>query len=111
MASETAEYDLEIEPGRVVRFRELTAEEFESIVTGINNDEPGAGWKITQAGLRRSLIRDGAEELDFQKLVGAQLARRFRTKQLMMLRAAWDSVHLPNAEDQARVRAMKVVVG
>lgn len=111
MPSETTEYDLEIEPGRVVRFRELTAEEFEGIVTGINNDEPGYGWKLTQAGLRMSLVRDGAEELNYQKLVGAQLAKRFRTKQLMLLRSAWDSVHMPNAEDQARVRAMKVVVG
>lgn len=111
MQSDTPQYELEVEPGRVVRFRELSAEEFEAIITGLNPDEAGSSWKITQAGLRRSLLADGAEELDFTKLVGTLLTRRFRTKTLMLLRNAWDSVHFPTAEDQARVRGMRAVVG
>lgn len=100
-------YEIEVEVGRVVTFRELTVDEFETVVrtTGDKN----AGWELTQAGLRRSLVRDGAEVLDYQKLVGAQLGKRFSTRQLLMLRTAWEQVHVPGEEDLSRVRAMKVV--
>lgn len=111
MDATTTVYELELAPGRTVRFRELTAEEFEGLVTGMNGGDPDYGWQLTQAGLRRSLVADGAEELSYTKLVGPLLSRRFTTRQLLMLRQAWDAVHLPTAEDQARVRGMRAVVG
>lgn len=92
-------------PARVVRFRELTVEEFERCVqlAGDRN----VGWKLTQEGLRLSIIEDNGSKLTYTDLAGAQLGERFRTRHLLMLRAAWESVHTPSEEDLARVRAMR----
>jgi hypothetical protein len=105
----TTTYELELSPGRTVAFRELTVEEFESLIRQVGDKD--TNWELTQMGLRRSLVRDGTEELTYTKLVGNQLNERFRTPQLLLLRNAWESVHLPKPEDLARVRAMKVVAG
>lgn len=101
------EYEFELEPGRVVAFRELTVSEFETLVK--NAGDKNAGWELTQSGLRISLLRDGKEDLSHQKLTGVLLNKRFTTRQLLTLRNAWDRVHLPNEEDLSRVRAMRVV--
>lgn len=94
-------------PARVVRFRELTVEEFERCVT-LAGDR-NVGWKLTQEGLRASIVQDGAEALTYTDLVGPLLGQRFGTRRLLILRAAWESVHTPSEEDLERVRAIRAV--
>lgn len=102
-------HEFELQAGRVVQLRELTGAEFESLFKALGNDA-GNLWELTQAGLRRSLVRDGDDELTYAQLSGAQLAARYGARQLLLLRQAWESIHLPTTEDQARVRAMRAVV-
>ena len=101
-------YELELEPGRVVVFRELSGEEFESVYKAAEASNT-VGYELTQNCLRRALVSDGGEALSYKDLAGAQLAQRFRTRHLMMLRQAFESVHLPGAEDDARVRSMRAI--
>lgn len=113
MAQKPKIYELTLEPpsgdtpARLVRFRELTVEEFERCVE-VAGDR-NTGWKLTQEGLRMSIVQDGETTLSYTDLVGAKLGERFGTRGLLMLRTAWESVHTPSAEDLERVRAIRVV--
>lgn len=104
------EYEIELEPGRVVVLRELTTGEFESVFRAVASD-PNQGWELTQRGLRMSLVRDGETELEYKALAGGQLTQRYTVRQMLLLRQAWEAIHLPTAEEQSRVRAMRAVTG
>lgn len=95
------------EPPREVVIRELTVEEFERAVALAG--ERNQGWNLTQHGLRMSIVSDGGKELAYTDLVGTKLGERFGTRQLLILRAAWEQIHTPSQEDMARVRAMRAV--
>ncbi|MEQ1731088.1 MAG: hypothetical protein ABL982_22190 [Vicinamibacterales bacterium] len=110
MDQETTVHELELAPGRMVALRELTSEEFEGLFRAVAND-PNQNWELTQRGVRLSLIRDGATELEFKLLQGPLLAKRFSVREMLTLRQAWEAIHLPTPEDQGRVRAMRVAVG
>jgi hypothetical protein len=102
--------EIELEPGRLVEMRMLTSEQFEQLYLSMGPNANQA-WDLTQNGLRRSLVRDGDVELTYKDLMGPQLSQRFdEPAQLLLLRQAWEQMHMPSAEDQARVRAARVVV-
>lgn len=106
------EYELTLPPdGRVVVFRELGTEEFEILVRA-EQGKPGSEWEIPSAGLRRSLVSIDGVAVKYQDLIGNRLGERFRTAELMILRQAWTSVHLPDAAAAAAaVGGMKVTAG
>ena len=101
-------YEVEVSPGRTVILRELTAGEFESMYRA-EGSGAHATWDLTQRGVRMSLVQDGDEPLTYPALVGEQLNQRFTTRELLLLRQAWESIHIPSAEDVARVRGMRAV--
>lgn len=101
--------EFELSPGRWVAIRELRSEEFEQVIRGVANDA-NKDYELVSQGLRYALVRDGKEELTYQQLAGPLLAQRFhRPVEMMMLRDAFQKLHLPGPEEQARVKAMRAV--
>lgn len=108
MDTETQTYELEVEPGRIVKFRELTAYEFENLFKA----HAASPWELTQMGVRRSLVADRGEPIEYKDVAGPALSQRFSSpRALLTLRQAWERVHLPGEEDAARVKAMRAVAG
>lgn len=105
----TTTYELEVEPGRVVTLRELTAEEFEAVVRHSASSE-NKDWELQMQGLRYAIVRDGNQKLTYPEMVGPLLAKRFRVRPLLLLRQAFEHLHMPSAEESGRVKAMRVVV-
>lgn len=104
-----ATFELEVSKGRVIVLKELGAEEFGQVVDQAGGVNPSTEWKLVNFGLMRSIVKDRNEELSYQTLMGPQLERRFTTKEILLLRAAWQQIHLPSEEDGTRVREMRVV--
>lgn len=97
--------------GKTVTFRELGVVEFEAVLrTKTDGGGTGEGWEITQEGLRRSIVEIDGKPVTYADLAGEKLAERFPTREMLVLRNAWDSVHMPSAEDMASVGNMMVVV-
>lgn len=99
----------EVRPARVVVLKELSARDFEQMLKTMSEKEREDSWDMVQNGLRRSIVSDGGKPLDYTKLVGDQLADRYTTKQILMLRHAWQELHSVNEEDLLRVRVMRAV--
>lgn len=97
-------YEVPLPTGKTITFRELTVQEFEACMKEGGTD----GWAIATAGLRRSLLFDGETALSYEHLMGGLLAARFRLKEMMILRAAWDRVNMITEEDMAVVRDLRV---
>lgn len=97
-------YELPLPTGRTVTFRELTVNEFEACMREGGDD----GWKISQAGLRRSLLKINDKPVTYDMVMGGLLANMFRMKEMMLLRAAWDKVNMVSEEDMDVVRGLRV---
>jgi hypothetical protein len=101
-------HEIDIEPGRTVAIREMTVEELANAVQRVG--EKNVAWHLPMEGLRSSLVQDGGTRLTYQDLLGGKLGDRFTAKQLLVMRALWEQVNLPSAEDLAVVHAARVVV-
>ena len=101
-------YEVPLPGERVVLLREMTAGEFE-LMWRAEGDKPGASWEVTQRGLRMTIAAIDGEEVTYADLVGDNLNQRFSVKELLLLRQAWESLHMPSQEDIARVRGMRAI--
>lgn len=96
-------YEVDLPGDRVVVLRELTAGEFEAIYRA-EGGKPTMDWELTQRGIRMSLVQDRGEALSYTQLTGSLLTDRFSTREMLLLRQAWERIHLPSQEEVARVR-------
>lgn len=101
----------EDKPGRAIILRELACEEFENLALGIGPDVKNPGWELVQRGLRRSIISDRGTDVTQAELTGPLLNRRFRTKQLALLRTAWEQIHGMGTAEAEALKKMRAVVG
>ena len=94
-------YCVEVTPGRLVHFREMTIDEFEACVLAADGD---MSWRLTQAGLQRSIIAIERKPVNYEDLMGGQMNKMFKVRELLLLRNAWELVHMPPEEEVRRVK-------
>lgn len=90
-------YEVTLSNGRVVRFRELSAVEFDKAIKMAGGADKA--WELVNTGLRLSIVSDNGESLTYAQLTGPLMGQRFGTKDLLLLRAAWEAVHVPSQEE------------
>ncbi len=98
-------YKIDIGGGRIVELRALSFEEFTKCNQLAKNDI----FEMPQHGLRHSIVGDNGQPLKYGDLLGRHLDERFTTKQMLLLRAAWEKIHAPDEDDVAALKGMTVV--
>ena len=106
-----ATFEVEVSPGRLVVLRELGAQEFVDIVDKVGGIKPDTEMKLAVEGLRKSLVSIAGTALKpFPDLAGDNLVKQFASaREFLVARTAWNQIHLPDEEDQSRVKAMRAV--
>lgn len=106
-------FEVPLDGGETAEIEELTAEQFEQVCKRVatSNSNDGA-WEVTQQGCRMSLKRVGTRVCTPAELLGPGLARACGSpRRMLLIRAAWERVHLPNEEESAGVRNLVAVEG
>lgn len=104
-------YTVKIEANLEAELEEIPAEQFEQLAKSTAGSS-SQGWDLTHRGIALSLRKFGEREFKPADLVGGLLNKAVpTTKHMMKLRAAWEQIHLPSAEDVADIKAMTVRVG
>lgn len=94
-------YTLEVSDERLVVFAELSVAEFEGVLRSVKGDDPMA---MSIEGLGRSVVADRGQALE-RPTSKSELYNRFSLLELLTLRLAWDTIHMPTEEDLRRVKS------
>lgn len=112
MGEQVPVFEVHLDSGRKAKLRELPAIEFEGLYKRTSSAGQDQGWELTHHGLRLCLVELDGQRLTPQDLIGKGLSEKVAcTRTMMLLRQAWEQIHLPNAEEQAGVRAMTAIEG
>jgi hypothetical protein len=104
-------YSIRMDEGLYAEMEELPAEQFEALAKSTAGSS-SQGWDLTHRGVALTLRKFGNVEYKPADLVGGLLAKAVpSSRHLMKLRAAWEQIHLPSAEDVADIKGMTVRVG
>lgn len=103
-------FEVPLDGGDIAVIRELSATEFEGLYKRTSSAGADQGWELTQHGLRLSLKSIGDQKFKPEDLIGAQLSAKVNSvRRMMLLRQAWERIHLPTEEEMAGVRAMTAI--
>lgn len=105
MVEDRAIFTVELPGARLVKFQEMSTAEYQ------NNARLHAdGWDLTNAGICLTLVSDRGHAPppleDINKRT-EYLSELFRTSELVLLRNAWEEVHMPSPEEMSRVRGIR----